>query len=115
MTWLVYNPDGRGDPSSPTESRRSTCHEIRSLPGRAICFQAPIDVNWATPARPGGSGIILNDRFINRDFAGMHFLMDITPFVRWDQPNSLSLRSMYPTQSTNVKTVEIRYYDDSDL
>ena len=61
------------------------------------------------------NGIILNDRFINRDFAGMHFLMDITPLVRWDQPNSLSLRSMYPTQPTTVKTVEIRYYDDSDL
>jgi len=54
------------------------------------------------------NGIILNDRFINRDFAGMQFLMDITPLVRWDQPNSLSLRSMYPTQPTNVKTVEIR-------
>ncbi|MCY2995975.1 MAG: beta-galactosidase [Planctomycetota bacterium] len=59
------------------------------------------------------NGIILNDRFINRDFAGMHFLMDITPFVRWDQPNSLSLHSMYPTQPTNVKTVEIRYYDEA--
>jgi hypothetical protein len=42
----------------------------------------------------------------------MHFLMDITPFVRWDQPNSLSLRSMYPTQPTTVKTVEIRYCDE---
>ena len=48
----------------------------------------------------------------SRDFAGMHFLMDITPLVRWDQPNSLSLRSMYPTQPTNVKTVVIRYYDE---
>ena len=45
----------------------------------------------------------------------MHFLMGITPFVRWDQPNSFSLRSMYPTQPTDVKTVEIRCYDDSHL
>ena len=55
-------------------------------------------------------GIFLNGRLMNRDFAGTHCLVDLTPYLRWDQPNSLSLISMYPTHPTFVKTVEIRYY-----
>jgi len=55
-------------------------------------------------------GIYLNGRLMNRDFAGMHCLVDLTPYLRWDQPNSLTLISMYPSQPTFVKTIEIRYY-----
>jgi hypothetical protein len=59
--------------------------------------------------------IILNGRIINRDFAGRHFLMDITPFLRRDRADTLSLGAMYATQPTDVKVVEIRYYDPDQL
>ena len=54
--------------------------------------------------------IFLNGRLMNRDFAGMHSLVDVTPYVHWDRLNSLTLNSMYPQHPTTVKTVEIRYY-----
>ncbi len=56
-------------------------------------------------------GIFLNGRLMNRDFAGMHSLVDVTPYVRWDRPSRITLNSMYPQHPTAVKTVEIRYYE----
>jgi hypothetical protein len=59
--------------------------------------------------------ILLNGRLINRDFAGRHFLMDITPFLSPDRANTLSLGAMYATHPTDVRIVEIRYYDPDRL
>jgi hypothetical protein len=56
-------------------------------------------------------GIFLNGRLMNRDFAGMHSLVDVTPYVQWDQSNRLTLNSLYPQHPTAVKSVEIRYYE----
>jgi hypothetical protein len=55
--------------------------------------------------------MFLNGRLMNRDFAGMHSLVDVTPYLRWDKPNSLTLNAMYSHVPTAVKTVEIRYYE----
>lgn len=60
-------------------------------------------------------GIFLNGRLMNRDFGGMHCLVDVTPFLRPDKPNSITLNSMYPQHPTTVKTVEIRYYEPGEL
>jgi hypothetical protein len=57
----------------------------------------------------------LNGRMINRDFAGRHAMVDITPFLQYDRPNDLSLMSQYPQHTTEVKVVEIRYYDPDQL
>ena len=73
-----------------------------AMQGKRVLLYVETSANLVT-------GIILNDRMISRDFAGMHFLMDITPFVHWGRPNRLSLGSMYPTQPATVKTVELRY------
>ena len=54
--------------------------------------------------------MFLNGRLMNRDFAGTHCFVDITPYLRRDKPNTLSLNIMYPQHPTVVKTVEIRYY-----
>jgi hypothetical protein len=54
--------------------------------------------------------IFLNGRMMNHDFAGTHWLVDITPYLRRDKPNSLTLNVMYSQHPTVVKTVEIRYY-----
>jgi hypothetical protein len=59
--------------------------------------------------------ILLNGRLINRDFAARHAMVDITPFLQYDRPNDLSLMSMYSTIPTEIKTVEIRYYDPDQL
>ena len=79
-----------------------------AMQGKRVLLYVETSANIVT-------GIILNDRMISRDFAGMHFLMDITPFVHWDRPNRLSLGSMYPTQPATVKTVELRYCEPSAL
>lgn len=55
-------------------------------------------------------GIYLNGRLINRDFIGQHFLINLTPYLRWDQPNTLTLNLQYPENPTDVQAVEIRYY-----
>ena len=80
-----------------------------------------------TPTSPGNSNramfyvevvggniipsMYLNGRLMNRDFAGTHALVDVTPYLRWGQPNTVILNLMYPSQHSAVKTVELRYYD----
>jgi hypothetical protein len=56
-------------------------------------------------------GMFFNGRMMTRDFAGRHCLVDITPYLHWNAPNSIKLNLMYPSQTTTVKAVEIRYYE----
>ncbi len=60
-------------------------------------------------------GIFLNGRLINRDIGGQHFLIDITPFLKSGQPNSISLNPQYDQNPLDLKSVEIRYYDEGAL
>jgi len=79
-------------PDSPTKSRRAMLY-IEVVGGNLI------------------PSIYLNGRLMNRDFAGTHAIVDLTPYLLWGQPNSITLNVMYPVHPTTVKTVELRYYD----
>ena len=55
-------------------------------------------------------GVIVNGRILNRDQGGQHFSMDLTPYLRANQPNTLTLTPQYSGHPTAIKTVEMRYY-----
>ncbi|HEY3418655.1 MAG TPA: hypothetical protein VGM23_17400, partial [Armatimonadota bacterium] len=59
--------------------------------------------------------IVLNGRWISRNQAGQHPMFNITPYLRWGQPNTLELGPQYPQNGADVTTVEIRYYDTDQL
>ncbi|HEY3330985.1 MAG TPA: alpha-amylase family protein [Capsulimonadaceae bacterium] len=56
-------------------------------------------------------GIIVNGRFINRDIGGLHFLMDLTPYLKDGQTNSLTLTPQYTQNPATIKAAELRFYD----
>lgn len=60
-------------------------------------------------------GVFLNGRLLNRDLGGQHFQMDLTPYLKHGELNSLTLNLMYGDQKVTVKSVEIRYYSREAL
>ncbi|HEY3398511.1 MAG TPA: beta-galactosidase [Armatimonadota bacterium] len=61
------------------------------------------------------TGLYLNGRQINREIGGQHFRMNLTPFLRWNQPNTIELIGQWMGEATEVKTLEMRYYERGQI
>lgn len=56
-------------------------------------------------------GIYINGRAMNRDIGGQHFLLNLTPYIKQGQPNTIQLNPQYNQNPLDMVAVELRYYD----
>ena len=63
------------------------------------------------------ASILLNGHWISRSYGmtrGEHFRFNLTPYIKWGQPNDIELRPTYGWPMT-TSVLEVRYYDPGTL